>query len=282
MNIGIVGLGLIGGSIAKAIKENTEHRVYGIDIKEPVIYKAILLEAIDERLTVENIDQCDLIIVALYPKAAIDYIKTHRGDFKKGAMVVDCCGIKNDIFNAIAPIAEEEGFHFVGGHPMAGIEFSGFEHSKKTLFKNASMVLTPPADFDIPALDQLKKMWVAIGFTNVQIATPEEHDRIIAFTSQVAHVISSAYIKSPAASEHRGFSAGSYRDLSRVAKLNPDMWTELFLRNRENLVNEIDEVIAHLTEYKEVIRDGKEEDLRRLLHEGSQRKVSIDMPKIKE
>lgn len=282
MNIGIVGLGLIGGSIAKAIKDNTNHKVYGTDIKEPIVYRAILLEVIDEKLSLEKLGECDLIIIALYPKAAISFIKDHSDLFKKGSMLVDCCGIKEDISEVAGPIAKEKGFYFVGGHPMAGIEFSGFEHSKKNLFRHASMVLTPSDGLEIGIMDKLKKLWVSIGFTHVQISTPKEHDRIIAFTSQLAHVVSSAYIKSPTAAEHMGFSAGSYKDLSRVAKLNPDMWTELFLMNKENLVDEIDSMIENLEEYKAVIKEGNEKDLRRLLQEGTDRKVSIDMPKIKE
>jgi prephenate dehydrogenase len=174
------------------------------------------------------------------------------------------------------PIAQENDFIFVGGHPMAGIEFSGFEYSQKTLFKNASMILTPSSDTDIRTMAKLKKLWLSLGFTHVQIATPKEHDRMIAFTSQLAHVVSNAYIKSPSADKHRGFSAGSYKDLSRVAKLNPDMWTELFFMNRDFLVEELDNIIERLNEYRQAIKIGDEEGLWKLLKEGSDRKIAID------
>lgn len=159
---------------------------------------------------------------------------------------------------------------------MAGIEFSGFEHSQKGLFKHASMVLTPQTDMTIQEMERLKMFWVSLGFNHVQLSTPEEHDRIIAFTSQLAHVVSSAYVKSPTSLQHKGFSAGSYKDLSRVAKLNETMWTELFMLNRDNLVSEIDGMIERLQQYRDAISEGKEKDLWELLHEGTERKVLID------
>jgi len=276
MKIGIVGLGLIGGSIAKAIKQNTEHTVYGTDIVDTVIYKAQLIEAIDDRLTEDIISECDIVIIALYPGATIKYIKTHGNIFKKGAIVLDCCGVKDSVCTSVRSVAEENDFIFVGAHPMAGIEFSGFEHSKKTLFHNASMILTPQAATSIQVVEMLKKLWISIGFSHVQITSPKEHDRIIAFTSQLAHVVSSAYIKSPVALEHNGFSAGSYKDLSRVAKLNEDMWTELFLLNRENLEKEIEGIIQRLEQFRDAIKEGNDKDLWFLLNEGTERKVSID------
>jgi prephenate dehydrogenase len=276
MKVGIVGLGLIGGSIAKAIKQNTEHEVYGTDLQESVIFKAQLLEAIDGRLTEDMVGDCDYIVLALYPGATVSFVKEHRSAFKKGAVVIDCCGVKGAVCSEICPIAAEEGFSYVGGHPMAGIEFSGFEHSQKGLFKHASMVLTPQTDMTIQEMERLKVFWVSLGFNHVQLSTPEEHDRIIAFTSQLAHVVSSAYVKSPTSLQHKGFSAGSYKDLSRVAKLNETMWTELFMLNRDNLVNEIDGMIERLQQYRDAISEGREKDLWDLLHEGTERKVLID------
>lgn len=276
MKIGIVGLGLIGGSIAKAIKQNTENTVYGTDLLETIICKAQLMEAIDERLTDDILGECDVVIIALYPKDTIKYIEDHRNQFKKNAIVLDCCGVKEIICHKIQPIAEENEFIFVGAHPMAGIEFSGFEHSQKSLFKNASMILTPQADISIQDMERLKKLWNALGFTNVQISSPKEHDKMIAFTSQLAHVVSSAYIKSPSALDHKGFSAGSYKDLTRVAKLNENMWTELFLLNKENLAMEIDGIISRLEQYSIAIKNENEKDLWNLLKEGTERKILID------
>ena len=275
MEIGIVGLGLIGGSLAKAISQNTDHTVYGTDISEQVVRKAVLVDAIEQPLTDELLPQCDIVIVALYPQATIDYVKEHASLFKKDSIVGDCGGIKQLVCDELIPLAEEHGFLFVGGHPMAGLEHSGFTYAKKSLFNNASMIFTPTKG-PIESMETLKKLFTSIGFTNIEISTAKEHDRKIAFTSQLAHVVSNAYIKSPTALEHSGFSAGSYKDLTRVAKLNEVMWTELFLENADNLAAEIDTLIENLQQYSTAIRERDAETLCELLKDGREKKALID------
>lgn len=275
MEIGIVGLGLIGGSLAKAISQNTDHTVYGTDLSDQVIKKAVLVDAIEQPLTDELLPHCDIVIVALYPQATIDYVKAHAALFKQDAIVVDCGGVKEMVCDALIPLAEKNGFLFVGGHPMAGLEHSGFSYAKKSLFHNASMIFTPTKG-PIESMETLKELFTAIGFTNIQIATAQDHDKKIAFTSQLAHVVSSAYIKSPTAQEHMGFSAGSYKDLTRVAKLNEIMWTELFLENADNLTHEIDEIIGHLKEYSDAIKARDARKLQALLKDGREKKALID------
>ncbi len=275
MKISIIGLGLIGGSMAKAIKENTDHAVYGLDLKDSVVKKAQLIGAIDGPLTDERMADCDLNIIALYPQASIDFVREKQDIFKQGSIVLDCCGVKQIVCAGVEPIALKQGFVFIGGHPMAGLEHSGFNHAKKTLFKGASMILTPTKG-NIEDVEKVKDLFTAIGFTNIQIATPKEHDQMIAFTSQLAHVVSSAYIKSPAALKHNGFSAGSYRDLTRVAKLNEGMWTELFLGNSEFLAEEIDGIADRLREYSKAIKEKDSETLRALLKDGREKKALID------
>ncbi len=276
MTIGIVGLGLIGGSIAKAIKENTDHTVLGMDIAAPVVYKAKLIKAIDGELTAEKIKTCDLVIVALYLEATLTFLTENAALFKKGGLVIDCCGVKREVCSIAQNIARDNGFTFIGGHPMAGIEFSGFEYSKKNLFEKASMIITPYLGTPIVTVESLKKLFLKIGFNNVQITTPEDHDKMIAFTSQLAHVVSSAYVKNPAALHHKGFSAGSYKDMTRVAKLNEKMWTELFMANRENLVLEIDSLVERLTEYSAAIKTGDAEGLSGMLRDGSDIKKMLN------
>ena len=275
MEIGIVGLGLIGGSLAKAISQNTDHTVYGTDLSEQVVRKAVLVDAIEQPLTDELLPQCDIVIVALYPQATIDYVKEHAHLFRKESIVVDCGGIKKLICDTLIPLAEDHGFLFVGGHPMAGLEHSGFTYAKKSLFNNASMIFTPTKG-PIESMEKLKELFTSIGFTNIEISTAEEHDRKIAFTSQLAHVVSNAYIKSPTALEHSGFSAGSYKDLTRVAKLNEVMWTELFLENADNLVAEIDTLIGNLQQYSTAIRERDAKTLCALLKDGREKKALID------
>lgn len=275
MEIGIVGLGLIGGSLAKAISQNTDHTVYGTDLSEQVVKKAVLVNAIEQQLTDELLPQCDIVIVALYPQATIEYVKEHAHLFRKESIVVDCGGIKQLVCDTLIPLAEENGFLFVGGHPMAGLEHSGFTYAKKSLFNNASMIFTPTKG-PIESMEKLKELFTSIGFTNIEISTAEEHDRKIAFTSQLAHVVSNAYIKSPTALEHSGFSAGSYKDLTRVAKLNEVMWTELFLENADNLAAEIDTLIGNLQQYSTAIRERDAETLCALLKDGREKKALID------
>lgn len=276
MTIGIVGLGLIGGSIAKAIKENTTHTVLGMDIEASVVYKAKLIKAIDGELTAEKLATCDLVIIALYLEATIAFLTQNAALFKKGGIVIDCCGVKREVCSVAESTARDNGFTFVGGHPMAGIEFSGFEYSKKNLFEKASMIVTPFEGTPITVVENLKKLFLAIGFNNFQITTPDEHDKMIAFTSQLAHVVSSAYVKNPAALHHKGFSAGSYKDMTRVAKLNEKMWTELFMANRENLVLEIDSLVERLIQYSTAIKKGDAEGLSGMLRDGSDIKKMLN------
>lgn len=276
MKIGIVGLGLIGGSLAKALKYNTEHTVLGWNRSEDVLLKAKLMGAIDGELTDEEIPQCDMLILALYPKLTVDFVLKYAPVLKKGAVVIDTCGVKRVICNTLWEAADKYGFKFYGGHPMAGLHFSGFSYSDVSMFQNASMVLVPPKDADIQDLADLKSLFTSIGFTNLQITSPEEHDRIIAYTSQLAHVVSNAYVKSPAAQLHCGFSAGSYKDLTRVAKLNAAMWTELFFDNADYLVSEIDGIIANLQQYSDALKNRDEDAMYTLLKTGSDRKEQID------
>ncbi len=276
MKIGIIGLGLIGGSMAKAIKQTGAHRVLGMDIQESVIRRALLLDSIDDRLTDDMLVECEMVIIALYPTETIQFVKEKGALLKKGTIVLDCCGVKVNISRQVRPLASQLGLHFVGGHPMAGIEFSGFEYAKESLFSGASMILTPPGDMDIRITDKLKHFFISLGFGHIEITTPEKHDKIIAYTSQLAHVLSNAYVKSPTAEQHKGYSAGSYLDLTRVAKLNPDMWTELFLENKGYLIDEIDGLINRLRLYRDAIEGEEKAELHRLLNEGSRRKIMLD------
>lgn len=276
MTIGIVGLGLIGGSLARAIKANTPHTVLGVDLSRPVIYRAKLLEVIDDELEEQQIGQCDIVILALYPRDTVQWVAGHAEVIKKDAVVVDCAGVKTAVCSPCWELAERNGFTFIGGHPMEGVAKLGFENSRRDMFVGASMILVPHRDISIETMKRLKDVFDAVGFTRYEIATPEQHDRIIALTSQLAHVVSSAYVKSPAAAEHRGFSAGSFRDMTRVAFLNEKMWAELFMLNRDNLADEIDALTERLGQYSAAIRSGDEEGLAQLLKEGRECKTQLD------
>ena len=276
MKIGIVGLGLIGGSLARAIKANTAHTVWGTDLQRPVVYRAKLLEVIDEELTEDRVGSCDIVILAIYPRDTVEWVRTHATVIQKGAVVVDCAGVKQAVCEPCWEMAQQHGFTFIGGHPMEGVAKLGFENSRRDMFVNASMILVPHRDLDIETMKKVKDVFDAIGFTRYEIATPEKHDRIIALTSQLAHVVSSAYVKSPTAHEHRGFSAGSFRDMTRVAFLNEAMWAELFLLNREDLHREIMGLIERLQEYDDALTAGDEAKMAELLRQGRDIKAELD------
>lgn len=274
MNVGIVGLGLIGGSMAKSIKSRTSHTVWGIDLDGETMTLARMCGAIDGPLTDENLPQCDIILVAIRPQAAINWVGDHAGKIAPAAILVDLCGVKRVVVDALAPIAASHGFAYIGGHPMAGRERGGFTAATDDLYVGASMILTPDDHTDMPLLETLKAFFTDIGFASLTLSTPEEHDRIIAYTSQLAHIVSSSYIKSPEAQRRRGFSAGSFRDMTRVARLDEDMWTELFLDDADYLSTELDLVIRHLQEYADALKARDAEKLRSLLKDGREKKAT--------
>ena len=276
MKVGIIGLGLIGGSLAKAYRRDETVTVYGWDADPSITEFAQLAEAIHGPLTDDMVGELDLLLLATYPEAVVEHIKRLADKIGPNTMVIDCAGTKVKVCREVFPLAEEHGFRFIGGHPMAGTHFSGFKYSKATLFDRAPMVLVPPTFDDIELLDEAKQLLKPVGFGRVSITTAEEHDKRIAFTSQMAHVVSNAYIKSPTARDHSGFSAGSYKDLTRVAWLNPAMWAELFLENKDNMLFELDVLIENLKEYKAAIETEDFETLRRILDEGRRIKEEVD------
>ncbi len=268
MIIGIAGLGLIGGSLAKAVKKYTDNIVLGFDQDRQVMQNALSSGAVDGVLTDERLSGCGVVFVALYPKAAVEFVLSREKNFGPDTVVVDCCGVKQAVFHPCREASVRGGFVYIGGHPMAGTEKSGFANSSADLFKGASMVLTPPEEVLDESLKKVSDLCSRIGFGRIQISTPEQHDRMIALTSQLAHIISNAYVKSPNALNHAGFSAGSFKDMTRVARLNEDMWTELFLDNRLFLLNELNGLISRLNEYAYALERGDGEKLRALLREG--------------
>jgi prephenate dehydrogenase len=275
--VGIISLGLMGGSFAKAFAA-AGVEVYGRDISEDVLEMAEI-ETIKGELTDEIVPTCELIVLAGYPKVAISELKRIAPLVSPGAIVMDTGGVKKVICDACFPVAENHPFTFVGCHPMAGTQYSGFAHARANMFHGAPLVIVPPKmdDFErLDLLERMKQLLAPLGFATFTLTTAERHDEIIAFTSQLAHVVSNAYVKSPEAKVHRGFSAGSYKDLTRVARLNPDMWTELFLEDADNLSREIGCLIGHLQEYKDAIDARDSRHLRELLADGDRRKREIE------
>jgi len=275
MTVGILGLGLIGGSLARAYAK-AGHKVLVSDIDEAMLSFAQIAGVVDAPLDRENIHSCDLILLAVYSDASASWLEDNAEWISKNTLVIDCCGIKEEICKRCFPLAQKYGFTFVGGHPMAGSHFSGFKYSRSNLFQGAPMVLVPPQYDDPELLERIKSALEPCGFKTYSVTTAEAHDKMIAFTSQMPHIISNAFIKSPTALSHNGFSAGSYKDMTRVAWLNPQMWAELFLANKKNVLNELDYYIKSLETYRDAIAREDSQRLIELLDEGRKRKEEVD------
>ena len=275
MIVGILGLGLIGGSLARAYALEG-HTIFAAEKDESMLSFAMLSGAVHGKLDETAIPKCDLLLLAIYPDGSAGWLEQHAHLISRDALVIDCCGVKREICARCFPLAKRYGFTFVGGHPMAGSQFSGFKYSRASLFRGAPMVLVPPVFDNILLLEQVKEALSPCGFGSFSVTTAEAHDKMIAFTSQMPHIVSNAYIKSPTAQSHKGFSAGSYKDLTRVAWLNPQMWAELFLENQDFVLEELEFYIQSLTAYRDAIRDADMDHLVALLEEGKKHKEDVD------
>jgi len=275
MTVGILGLGLIGGSLARAYAK-AGHKVLAAELDAQILEFAKLTGAVHDELNPETLSSCDLILLSVYTSASAAWLEQNAPNIHQNTMVIDCCGVKEAICRCGFNLAEKYGFTFVGGHPMAGSHNSGFKFSRSNLFQGAPMVLVPPRYDDPQLLQQVKDALSPCGFKSYSVTTAEAHDEMIAFTSQMPHILSNAFIKSPTALNHNGFSAGSYKDLTRVAWLNPTMWSELFLSNKENLLEELDFFIKSLQQYKDAISSEDADRLITLLEEGRKRKEEVD------
>ncbi|MCL2243171.1 MAG: prephenate dehydrogenase/arogenate dehydrogenase family protein [Treponema sp.] len=275
MIIGIAGLGLIGGSLARAYK-NYGFDVYGYDSDEAVPGFARISGAINDLLDEKSLSLCDALFIAVNPGDTVLYLEKAAPFIAKNAIVIDCCGVKRKICEKCFPLAKEHGFIFIGGHPMAGSHNAGFKNSRPDLFRGASMILVPPVYDDPVLFGRLESLLKPVGFGRLTVTTAEKHDEAIAFSSQMAHVVSNAFIKSPAAGSHRGFSAGSYKDLTRVARLNADMWAQLCMDNNDNLIKELDSFTAEINKYRNALAANDINELKALLEEGSRLKKELD------
>ena len=275
MTVGIVGLGLIGGSFAKAYHE-AGWQVLARDADQNTLDFAKLSGAVDSELTDDKLPACDLILLAAYPAASISYFKEKAHLMGGHPVVIDCCGTKRVVCAACFPAARENGVTFLGGHPMAGTHNSGFKYARANLFHGAPMVLVPMDRDDIALLGRAKELLAPAGFGRFSVTSAQEHDEMIAFTSQMAHIVSNGYIKSPSAGAHKGFSAGSYKDMTRVAWLAPEMWAELFLENKDFLLKELDFFMSSMQQYRDALAADDQQELVRLLDEGRKRKAEVD------
>lgn len=273
MKIGIIGLGLIGGSLGRVIVSRTKNEVYATDIDKKAMLNGRLLDAYHQELNEQNAKELDVLFLSLYPDALDEVLERFCPLLKDGALVLDCCGNKRRIVAKMAQLSKiYPNLNFISAHPMAGREFSGISHSTIGLFDKASMILVP-VQADIRRIAEIKAFFLEIGFAKVIVSTAEKHDQIIAFTSQLAHLVSSAYIKSPTASQFMGFSAGSFRDMTRVARLSPEMWAQLTIDNADFLTEELEYIIENLTEYKKALEKKDKQKMKELLADGNEKKL---------
>lgn len=266
-NVVIVGLGLIGGSLAKAFRKYSDCTVIGMDCCKETAGTALAAGAIEKIGTADDLPDADFVFLCLYPKACEQWLREHLAFLRPGCIVTDTCGIKSWLCPRMEKLAREGGFTFIGSHPMAGREKSGFGASDADLFLGASYILVP-CGAPRAAVETLTELVLPLGFSGTAETTPQEHDHIIAFTSQLPHVLACSYVMSPQCPKHKGFSAGSYRDVSRVANINEVMWTELFLENRDALTEELDTLTGHITEIRNAVAAEDAGQLRALLRRG--------------
>ncbi len=273
--IGIVGLGLIGGSIAKAVATKTNHTVLAYDKNSDVLAKAINDEVVSRELTEDSLQECSMVVVCLYPQDTIAYVKENIKHMKNGTLIVDCAGVKSSICHELSGFCQDNRCFFVGGHPMAGIERSGYTAASEDLFCGATMILCKDDSTNIVAIAALDLFFKSLGFEKIVHSNAEEHDATIAFTSQLAHVVSNAYVQSTYAEKQSDFSGGSYQDLTRVAYLNEEMWAQLFLENKPFLVPEIRSLAERMMQYADFIENNDKEGLKALLYRGKKMKEKV-------
>lgn len=274
MKIAVVGLGIIGGSFCKALKKYTDHYVIGINRTKSTLEKAYSDGSIDEAGNEKSLEKADVVILALYPEAAVDYIEKNGKYINKNAVVTDSAGIKSDICPKLVELSEKFGFTFVGSHPMAGKETNGYESADSDLYKGASYIIVP-CGADEKSVKILSDLALEMKFGMIKISTPEEHDRMIAFTSQIPHVLACAYVMSPCCPNHKGFSAGSYKDVSRVANINAKLWSELFLENREPLIRELEILRDNILSITAAVKADDKEKIEELLEKAHNVKEAL-------
>ena len=277
MKIVVVGLGVIGGSFIMALKEAGYKDVYGIDVNEESLKKAKEKELIKEGFKdgKEIIKEADLIIISLYPRLVKQFILDNKENFKDGALITDATGVKKFFIEDILNILPNN-IDFIFGHPMAGREKKGIDFASSQVFKGANYILTPISRNKPENLDLVEELVYKLGFKRVKRIAPEYHDEMIGFVSQLPHAIAVGLINSDVEGRETGnFIGDSYRDLTRIANINEDLWSELFLENKDNLLNSIDNFEIELDKIKNAIRNDDTQTLKELFIKSSKRREKL-------
>lgn len=268
MKVLVVGLGLIGGSVAKSLKKHTDWCVLGSDTNEQSLKDALQLKAIDGIWEQGTSCDADLTVICMTPSVVVSFLEKNAKHLKPDSVVTDVCGIKQWVVEKCDKICNDNSLHFIGGHPMAGKERSGFKNSDENLFNRASYILTPIDSTAPKALEVAESYIKALNAAKITVATPEHHDRMIAFTSQMPHIIAGSYVKSPSCLSRKGFSAGSFKDVSRVATVDENLWAELFMKNKDSLLPELNCMIEKMQIYKNALENEDIESLKNTIRLG--------------
>lgn len=257
MKLAVVGMGLIGGSLLKAARK-AGYETLGLHHSDPA-----------------DLSDTDIIFVALPPKSIAPWIEAHEGGFKPGAILTDVCGVKRPVFESFREQAMKAGWTFIPAHPMAGKEVAGFANADEDLFRDASIILTPYPFMGRGPLDKLCPVLKNLGFTTIVSTTPDHHDRMIAYTSQLCHVISGAYIQDALAPETPGYTAGSFADMSRVATMDAETWSDLFLENRDHLLAATKGFAGRVEEFARLLEAGDKAGLMAWIRTGADAKRGL-------
>ena len=277
MKIVVVGLGVVGGSFTMALKEAGYDDVYGIDINEESLEKAKKLGLIKDGFTngQEIVKSADFIIISLYPRLVKQFIVDNKDNFKDGAVITDATGIKKLFIEDIVKILPEN-IDFVFGHPMAGREKKGIDFASSQVFKGANYILTPVARNKEENLNMIEDLVYKIGFKRVKRITPDYHDEMIGYTSQLPHSLAVALVNSDVEGRETGsFIGDSYRDLTRIANINEDLWSELFLGNKDNLLKSIENFEIELDKIKDAIENDDKEALKEIFIKSTKRREKL-------
>ena len=269
--IGIIGLGLIGGSFAKALHKHPGTRVLAFDINPEVTVHALTDGSIHGVLGSDDLKECDFIIIALRPNDALDWLERYADKIRPDTIVFDVAGVKRFVARTMVPLATTHNLRFVSVHPMAGFHEGGYVNATDSMFAGASFIVCDES-LDEETSDELFRLARKAGFAHMVVTSPENHDEMVAFTSQLAHIVSSAYIKDPSAQMHGGYSAGSFQDMTRVAILDPEMWSELCIENADMLVAHLDVLTDNLAQYRDALSQRDSQRLTTLLSDGVEAK----------
>lgn len=280
MKIGIIGLGLMGASLAKGLKKSTNNVIYGFDIVEEVIMRAKLLNIIDETLEDSNISSVEILFICTGLNESKEIIESVVPKLSPSTILVETVGVKESMVKLLDKKSlEYPQIDFLSLHAMAGREFSGIRHSVINLFDNAYIIFIP-VKISLENTKKVKLLFEQMGMAGAKFTNAKEHDRYIAYTSQLPHILSNAYVKNPLALTSLGFTAGSFRDYTRVAKISSSMWTPLMIDNKENLLDAIKDLKDNLCELEQALIDSNSERLSKLLDEGNDKKQIVDRQKL--